>query len=151
MAHSRTGNLYLEPSREKNLSWGLLTNEFSILMLANFHWAPFCARHFTNTATFHPFDHAVVGSHYCDPPNEEDELQQGQINCRTSPSRPEAEQETEPKSSRRPQNPLRSFLSTWQGGGYSPGFTQKAYWSQPLRGGLWKDQNSAYQSIWTEM
>lgn len=57
MAYSRMDKLCLEQSREENLTWGLLIDEFSMLILANVHWAPLCARNFTNTATFHLYDH----------------------------------------------------------------------------------------------
>lgn len=54
---SRMDKLCLEQSRGESLAWGLLINELSILILAHFRWAPLCARNFTNTATFHPYDH----------------------------------------------------------------------------------------------
>lgn len=80
-AHSSTDRLFLE-QRESGLGtapkWVRNSNASS------FHWAPFVSGILQTLPHFILMTTATVGDHYRHLPNEEDELQQGQINSRVS-------------------------------------------------------------------
>lgn len=65
---------------KENLAWELLLSECAIVMKSNPHWAPFVSGILQTLPHFILMTTATVGNHYCHLPNEEDEVQQGQIN-----------------------------------------------------------------------